>query len=87
MLIFGRMILLMLVGLTVVYVCLFFYLRSGAKMQLEEDWVMEGRPGDRDDWIDDRLAPRARRIRNRLVIAVYALPIVALSGYVWITNS
>jgi hypothetical protein len=80
------MLLLMLVLLSVVYVSLFFYWRAGVKMRLEEDWVMEGRPGDREAWIDERLAPVARRIRTWLVILVYALPITALSVYVYITN-
>jgi hypothetical protein len=70
----------------VVYVCLFFYFRSGAKMRLEEDWVMEGRPGDRDTWVDERLAPRVWRIRRVLVFLVYVVPLAALSVYVYITN-
>jgi len=82
----GRMLLLMLVVLTVVYVSLFFYLRAGARMRLEEDWVMEGRPGDRDDWIDERITPTARRIRTWLIFIVYVLPLVALSVYVYVTN-
>ncbi len=82
----GRMAFILLIGLTVVYICLFFYFRSGAKMRLEEDWVMEGRPGDRDNWVGDRLAPRARRIRNWLVFAVYVLPLLGLSVFVYLTN-
>ncbi len=83
---FSRMAFIMLIGLTVVYVCLFFYYRSGAKMRLEEDWVLEGRPGERDAWVDERLAPRARRIRNWLVFVVYVLPLVGLSVFVYVTN-
>lgn len=82
----GRMLLLMLVLLTVVYLSLFFYWRAGAKMRLEEEWVMAGRPDDRDDWIDARIAPIARRIRLWLVILVYLLPIAALSLYIFLTN-
>jgi hypothetical protein len=82
----GRMAIILLVGLTVVYVSLYFYFRSGAKMRLEEDWVMQGRPGDRGEWVDERLAPHSERIRNRLVLAVYVLPLAALSIYVYITN-
>jgi hypothetical protein len=82
----GRMLLLMVVLLTVVYVSMFLYLRAGAKMRLEEDWVMEGRPGDRDDWIGERLAPVARRIRTWLVFLVYVLPLAGLSIYVYVTN-
>ena len=82
----GRMLLVMLLGLTVVYVSLLFYWRSGAKMRLEEEWVMAGRPGERDTWVDERMAPVARRIRSWLVILVYVLPITALSVYVFVTN-
>lgn len=86
MLNFGRMVFLMLIGLTVVYLCLFFYWRSGMRMRLEEDWVMEGRPGNRDDWVDTRLAPKAERLRRWLVFGVYVLPLGLLSVYVYVTN-
>lgn len=82
----GRMALVLLALLTVVYVCLFFYWRSGARMRLEEAWVMEGRPGDRDAWVDERLSPVARRIRTWLVVLVYVLPLGALSVFVYVTN-
>ena len=83
---FGRTALLLLLALTVVYVSLFFYWRSGAKMRLEEEWVMKGRPGVRDDWVDERLMPAARRIRSWLVVLVYVLPLVGLSVFVYLTN-
>ena len=82
----GRALILMLVGLTVVYMCLFFYLRSGARMRLEEDWVQEGRPGDMDEWIDERIEPVASRLRVWLVVAVYVIPVVGLAAFVWLTN-
>jgi len=86
MLSFGRMAIFLLIGLTVVYVSLYLYWRSGIRMRLEEDWVMEGRPGDRREWVDDRLAPRARRLRRWLIFGVYVLPLAILSVYVYVTN-
>lgn len=82
----GRMLLVLLILLTVVYVSLFLYWRSGARIRLEEEWVMAGRPGDREAWIDERLAPVARRIRSWLIVVVFILPVTALSVYVYITN-
>ncbi|MBF9048037.1 hypothetical protein LSUCC0031_13020 [Rhodobacterales bacterium LSUCC0031] len=82
----GRMLLLMLALLTVVYLSLFFYWRAGAKMRLEEAWVMAGRPGDRAAWIDERIAPIARRIRAWLVFFVYLLPVAGLTIYILLTN-
>jgi|AntRauMFilla1563_2_1112583.scaffolds.fasta_scaffold127260_2 hypothetical protein len=83
---FGRMAILLIVVLTVVYVCLYFYWRAGVKMRLEEDWVQEGRPGDRDEWVDGRIAPHAARIRRWLVAFVYVLPLVGLSVFIYVTN-
>jgi hypothetical protein len=82
----GRMAFILLIGLTVGYVSLYFYRRTGIRMRLEEDWVLEGRPGDRDTWVDERLAPRTWRIRRVLVFLVYVLPLAALSVYVYVTN-
>jgi hypothetical protein len=86
MLSFGRTAILLLIGLTVVYVSLYFYWRSGIRMRLEEDWVMEGRPGERDRWVEERLAPRAARLRRWLVVLVYVIPVVGLSLFVYFTN-
>jgi hypothetical protein len=47
---------------------------------------MEGRPGDRAEWVEERLAPHAARIRRWLVLLVYVLPLAALSIYVYVTN-
>ncbi len=82
----GRGLILMIVGLTVVYVSLFFYLRSGARMRLEEDWAEAGRPGEMDEWVDARVAPVAARIRVWLVVAVYVIPVVGLVTFVWLAN-
>lgn len=82
----GRVAIVMMVALSVVYVCMFFYLRSGARMRLEEDWVQEGRPGDREAWIDERIGPKVSRIRVWLVVGVYVMPLVGLVAFVWLSN-
>lgn len=82
----GRTAIVMLVALSVVYVCMFFYLRSGARMRLEEQWVHEGRPGDRDSWIDERIGAPVSRIRVWLVICVYVIPLLGLTAFVWLSN-
>ncbi|UWQ96349.1 hypothetical protein [Gymnodinialimonas sp. 57CJ19] len=82
----GRTAIVMLVALSVVYICMFFYLRSGARMRLEEDWVHEGRPGDREAWIDERIAAKVSRIRVWLVVCVYVMPVIGLVAFVWLSN-
>lgn len=82
----GRTAIVMLVALSVVYICMFFYLRSGARMRLEEDWVHEGRPGDREAWIDERIEAKVSRIRVWLVVCVYVMPVIGLVAFVWLSN-
>lgn len=83
---FYRVGLLVLVVLTVFYVCLFFYFREGRKMKLEEAWVTAGQPGDRETWIDERLKPQADRLMRWLILWVYVLPIAVLCAIVALTN-
>ncbi len=82
----GRMALFLFIGLSVVYVSLYFYLVSGARMRFEREWVLAGRPGDYDDWVKDRLSTTSRRIRVWLVLLVYVLPMTALSVFIYLTN-
>ncbi|MBL4628072.1 MAG: hypothetical protein JKY00_08555 [Roseicyclus sp.] len=82
----GRVAIVMMVGLSVVYICMFFYLRSGARMRLEEDWVNQGRPGEREAWVEQRIAPVASRIRVWLVLGVYVIPVIGLTVFVWLSN-
>jgi len=82
----GRVAIVMMVGLSVVYICMFFYLRSGARMRLEEDWVNQGRPGEREAWVEQRIAPVASRIRVWLVLGVYVIPVIGLTAFVWLSN-
>ncbi|MEX3016680.1 hypothetical protein [Gymnodinialimonas hymeniacidonis] len=82
----GRIAIVMMIGLTVVYVCMFFYLRSGARMRLEEEWVQAGRPDTREAWVDARIGEAASRIRVWLVLFVYVIPVVGLFAFVALTN-
>ncbi len=82
----ARVAILMMVGLTVIYACLFFYLRSGARMRLEDDWIAEGRPENQEDWVDARIGKAVARIRVWLAICVYVIPVIVLTAFVWLTN-
>ena len=82
----GRIAIVMMIGLTVVYVCMFYYLRSGARMRLEEDWVEAGRPDTMDAWVDARMGGAVSRIRKWLVFCVYVIPVVGLVAFVALTN-
>ncbi|MBC6438526.1 MAG: hypothetical protein GDA52_10430 [Rhodobacteraceae bacterium] len=82
----GRMAIILLLLLSVVYVCIYLSWRASLREQLAEDWVMKGRPGTREAWVEQRAAPKLRRINRWLIVTVYVLPITALGLFVYITN-
>ncbi len=86
MLALGRTSIILVIGLTFVYVCLFFYWRAGVRMRLEEEWQGAEAPGDKESWIDTRLAAKEKQIHRRLILLVYIVPIVAISLFVILTN-
>lgn len=86
MLTFGRTSLMLIAVLTLVYVCLYFYLRDGARMRLEAEWDDAGRPGDRGPWVAERLEHKSRRMLRWLILPVYVLPLAGLAVIVALTN-
>ena len=82
-----RVGILLLAVLTVLYFCVFLYLREGRKMQLEDDWIAAGQPGNRDAWVGERLRPQADRLMRWLILWVYVLPITVLSGIIYFSNA
>jgi hypothetical protein len=69
-----------------IYICLYFYFRSGIKMRLEKDWNLMTPNEDRDEWVAARLGPRLRRLRWGLAMGVYGLPLITFAVIVYLTN-
>lgn len=84
---FIRVTVIAVLVLSVLFVSLYFYLREGKRMRLEEEWLAQGQPGERTAWIRERLAPQADRMMRWLVLWVYVLPLAVLSGIVFFTQS
>jgi hypothetical protein len=82
----GRLILVMLVVSSIVYVSLWFTLRAAQTERLERDWEDEGRPGSRDEFIREGLDRRALVTRRRLLLGVYVVPIFLVTLLVYLTN-
>jgi len=82
----GRLILVMLVVSSIVYVSLWFYLRAAQTERLEQDWEDAGRPGPRDAYIREGLERRALTTRRRLLLGVYVVPILLVTTLVYLTN-
>lgn len=81
-----RIALLAVAALTVIYACAYLYWREGRRERLAEEWVMAGRPGTREAFVADRIAPDAARVQRRLALWIYALPLGALVALIALTE-
>lgn len=81
-----RLALLGFVVLTVVYVLVSVYSRSVRREKLEKRWEDDGRPGDRDAYVETGLRAYDASFRRKLIVAVYIVPIVAVGALIYIIN-
>ncbi|RDC72115.1 hypothetical protein DLJ49_12205 [Rhodovulum sp. 12E13] len=82
----GRLVLMLLVVSTVAYVSLWFYARAAQKERLERRWEEEGRPGNRDLFVQEGLDSERYALRRRLLLGVYAVPFTVLAIVVYFAN-
>lgn len=82
----GRLVVIMLVVSTIVYVCLWFYARATQKERLEEAWEEAGRPGPLSEYVESGLAQRKYSLRRKLLLGVYVVPFILVSFMVYVTN-
>jgi len=81
-----RLIPILFIVLTVIYICLSLYSRAKAKDRLEEEWASELRVGDRDAFIREGLDAYQSSLRRKLIWGVYVVPILAVMGLIYVQN-
>ena len=82
----ARLVVIGFIVLTVIYVSLSLYSRSVRKGKLAEWWEEEGRPGDRDAYIEAGLKEYEGSLRRKLIWGVYVVPITAVAAIIYFTN-
>ncbi|MEQ8877268.1 MAG: hypothetical protein RIC49_12740 [Phycisphaerales bacterium] len=82
----AKLVVIGFIVLTVIYVCLSLYSRSVRKGKLAAWWEEEGRPGDREAYIDAGLKDYEGSLRRKLIWGVYVVPVVVISAVIYFTN-
>ena len=82
----ARLILLALVAMTVLYVLVSLYSRSVRREKLERRWEEEGRPGDRDAYVEAGMERYAGSFRRKLILSIYVVPMILLVVVIYLTN-
>ena len=86
MLALARLLIFGFLALSVVYICLSLYSRSVRRAKLETWWEEEGRPGERDAYIEEGLKEYDGSLRRKLILGVYVVPMVLIVLIVYLTN-
>ena len=82
----ARLVVIGFIVLTVIYVSLSFYSRAVRKGKLAEWWEEEGRPGDREAYIEAGLKEYEGSLRRKLIWGVYIVPIIMVAAIIYFTN-
>ena len=81
-----RLILMLLVVLSVIYIIASFWSRNTRRRKLIAFWDKKGLTGDRDAFIDRGLRQYDRSLRRKLLLGVYIVPLGAIAVLVFVTN-
>lgn len=83
---FIRLVVMLLVVLTVVYVSLSFYSRAIRKSKLKQKWYEGKQLVDRDTFVQRGLERYDGSIRRKLILGVYIVPVVVIGVVIYLTN-
>ncbi len=82
----GRLVIVGLVVLSVIYVIALIRLRAHRREKLKDEWVKGGGKGDFHDYVDDGLEKHQKLRRWSLFALVYGLPICIVAIIIYLTN-
>ncbi|PWJ12084.1 hypothetical protein [Jannaschia seohaensis] len=83
----SRLLLVLVVALTVVFVSLWFYFRAGERERLAEQWAREQPPLPEHTHIENGLRAYEGGLRRKLILGVYVVPLALVIGTSLILNS
>ena len=81
-----RLIFMLLIVLTVIYIVLSLWSRSTRRRKLNDYWDRKGLTGDREAFVKRGLNQYDNSIRRKLLLGVYIVPLVVIATLVFVMN-
>lgn len=81
-----RLGLVLLIGLTILYVAVSLYARSLARERLERRWDAKPHAGKREDFLRAGMKLYARSARRKVLLVIYIVPPLAIAVLIYLTN-
>lgn len=82
----ARLLLILFVVLTVIYVSLSLWSRAVRRDKLEQEWDDEIGTGDRETFVREGLEDYDGSLRRKLILGVYVVPILLIGIIIYFTN-
>jgi len=82
----ARLLIILLVVLTIIYVSLSLYSRSVRRGKLEAEWDEEGMSGDREAFVREGLEDYDGSLRRKMILGVYIVPLAVIGFLIYATN-
>jgi hypothetical protein len=82
----ARLMAMVLVALTIVFVSLWFYARTARRDRLEAEWDRNRGPGRRESFVKAELAAYEGPLRRRLILWVYVIPGSLIAALIYFTT-
>ncbi len=86
MLPFLRLMFILFIALSIIYIGVSIYSRGVRRGKLEAHWDRKGMTGDREAFVQRGLKKYDRSFRRKLILGVYIVPLTAIAILVYVTN-
>lgn len=84
---FARLMGLFLIGLSVVFVSLWFFARAVKREKLEAAWEKNQGPGRRESFVKAEMMAYEPSLKRKLIWGVYVIPSILLGTFIYVTNT
>lgn len=79
---------MVLIALSVVFICLWFYFRARKRENLEAQWRTKSDPAQsREAFVSDGLAVYDPLLKRWLILGVYVVPSALIAAFIYLTNN
>ncbi len=86
--VFVRFLLFGFIGLSIIYVSLWFYSRSVRREKLEDEWDETKPEGmTRETFVEEGMTAYHASLRPKLLLLVYVVPTIVIGAVIFISNA
>ncbi|SEL18796.1 hypothetical protein [Roseovarius nanhaiticus] len=72
--------------LTLIYAVLSIYSRQVRRGKLEAEWLIQGKPGSEEEFVEAGLKEYDSSLRRKLIFGVYVIPVTVVAVVIYLTN-